>query len=96
VKNSPINIRDALYGVRTEATKTYYRAKEGEKFHSLNVISLYPYICKYGKYPFGHPKVYVGADCPLTVWVGRVSSNVRFCLLGKCIIRFFRIKATPN
>jgi len=25
VKNSPINIRDASYGGRTEATKTYYR-----------------------------------------------------------------------
>jgi len=24
VKNTPINIRDALYGGRTEATKTYY------------------------------------------------------------------------
>jgi len=25
VKHSPLNIRDALYGGRTEATKTYYR-----------------------------------------------------------------------
>jgi len=30
VMNSPINIRDALYGGRTEATKTYYRFKKGE------------------------------------------------------------------
>jgi hypothetical protein len=64
VKNSPINIRDALYGVRTEASKTYYRVEEGEKIHSVDVVSLYPYICKYGKFPSGHPKVYVGADCP--------------------------------
>ena len=28
------------------------------------VISLYPYICKYGKFPVGHPTVYVGTDCP--------------------------------
>ena len=45
VKNSPINIRDALYGGRTEATKTYYRAKQGEQVRYVDVISLYPYIC---------------------------------------------------
>ena len=64
VKNSPVNIRDALYGGRTKATKTYYRVEEGEKIHYVDVISLYPYICKYGKIPLGQPKVYVGADCP--------------------------------
>ena len=30
----------------------------------MEFISLYPYICKYGKLHVGHPKVYVGADCP--------------------------------
>ena len=64
VKNSPIYIRDALYGGRTEASKTYYRVKEGEKIHYVDVISLCPYICKYGKFPLVYPKVYVGAECP--------------------------------
>ena len=31
VKNAPINIRDALYGGRTEDSKTYYRVKDGNK-----------------------------------------------------------------
>ena len=31
LKNYPLNIRDALYGDRTEATKTYYRIKQGRK-----------------------------------------------------------------
>jgi len=31
VKNAPIKIRDALYGARTEASKTYYRFKDGDK-----------------------------------------------------------------
>ena len=61
MKNSSINIRDALYGGRIEATKTYYRVKQ---IRYVDVISLYPYICKYGKFPVGHPNVYVGADCP--------------------------------
>ena len=30
----------------------------------MDVIRLYPYICKYGKFPVCHPKVCVGADCP--------------------------------
>jgi hypothetical protein len=30
----------------------------------VDVISLYPYICKYGKAPTGYPKVYVGESCP--------------------------------
>ena len=41
VKNFPINIRDALYGGRTEATKTYCRVKEGEEIHYVDIISLY-------------------------------------------------------
>ena len=49
----------------------------------MDVISLYPYICKYGKFPVGHPKVYVGADCPPDCLVGRVLLNVRICLLGE-------------
>ena len=64
LKNYPINICDALYGGRTGATKTCYRAKEGEKINYVDVISLYPDICKYAKIPLGHPKVYVDADCP--------------------------------
>jgi hypothetical protein len=41
VKNSPINIRDALYGGRTEAAKMWYKAKQGEEIHYVDVISLY-------------------------------------------------------
>jgi len=85
-----------LYGVRTEATKTYYRAKKGEKIHYLDVIRLYPYICKYGKFPLGHPKVYVGAECPPDCLDREGIVKYRFCLLGNCIIRFFYTKATPN
>jgi len=65
VKNSPINIRDSVYGGTSEASKTYYRVKQGEQIRYVDVISLYPYICKYGKFPAGHPDVYVGADSPL-------------------------------
>jgi hypothetical protein len=62
VKHSPINIRDALYGGRNKANKTYYRVRQGEEIRDVDVISQYPYICKYGKFPVGHPKVFVVAD----------------------------------
>jgi len=60
VKNSLINIRDALYGGRTEATKTYYRGGTNQVCGCHQSV---PYICKYGKFPVGHPEVCVGADC---------------------------------
>jgi len=41
------------------------------KINYVDVISLYPYVCKYGKIPVGHPKMYVVASCPLTVWIGK-------------------------
>jgi len=53
-----------------EATRRYYRVKLGEEIHYVNVISLYPHICKYGKFPVGHPKVDVCADHPLTGYGG--------------------------
>ena len=96
VKNSPINIRDALYGGRTEASKTYYRVKDGEKIRYVDVISLYPYICKYGKFPVGPRKCTWVQTVPLADWIGKVLLNVRFYLLGDCIIQFFHTKATPN
>ena len=71
LKNSPLNIRDAMYGGRKEATKTLQNSAGG-KINHVDVISLYPYVCTFGKIPVGHPKVYVGASCPLTVWIGKV------------------------
>jgi hypothetical protein len=40
------------------------RVEEEEEIQYVHVIILYPYICKYAKFPVGHPEVYVGADCP--------------------------------
>jgi len=96
VENSPLKIRDAFYGCRTEGNKRYYRVKDKEKIHYVEVICLFPYISKYGKFTLGQLNLYVGADCPLTVWIGRVLSDVRFCLLRNCIMWLFRTKASPN
>jgi hypothetical protein len=63
VKNAPINNWDALYGGRTEAAKMWYKARQSEEIHYVDVISLYPSICRYLKLPVGHPHVHVEQDC---------------------------------
>ncbi|KAJ8981044.1 hypothetical protein NQ317_018016 [Molorchus minor] len=51
---SPLNHRDAFYGGRTGNTFEYYNCPPGEKIKYVD----------YGKFPIGHPKVYVGEECP--------------------------------
>ena len=60
----PLNPRDAFYGGRTGNTKTYYECKKekGEKLFYVDVCSLYPWVCKYGKFPIGHPTIFVGNE----------------------------------
>ncbi|KAJ8915407.1 hypothetical protein NQ315_008296 [Exocentrus adspersus] len=65
--NTPLNPRDAFFGGRTGNTYEYYKCKDGEKIKYVDVCSLYPWVCKYGKFPIGHPKVYVGEECPPTI-----------------------------
>ena len=60
VLHSPLNIRDALYGGRTETARLHYKVKEGESIHYVDVMSLYPFVCKYFKFPVGHPVIHVG------------------------------------
>ncbi|XP_072377730.1 uncharacterized protein [Diabrotica undecimpunctata] len=60
----PLNPRDALYGGRTGNTVEYFTCSKDEKIKYVDVCSLYPFICKYGKFPIGHPKkIYVGEEC---------------------------------
>ena len=66
--HTPLNPRDAFFGGRTGNTVKSYDAQQGEKIKYVDVCSLYPYICKYGRYPIGHPKLYVGeAECARVV-----------------------------
>lgn len=51
----PINIRDALFGGRTNAVKLYYMVKDGEKIRYFDFTSLYPFVQKYCTFPVGHP-----------------------------------------
>jgi hypothetical protein len=44
--------------------RLHCKIREGiETIQYVDVMSLYPYICKYGKFPVGHPVIYVGDAC---------------------------------
>ena len=53
----PLDPRAGFYGGRTNATKLYYKTAPGEKIGYVDVCSLYPFICKYGEFPVGHPEI---------------------------------------
>jgi hypothetical protein len=52
-----------MYGGRTEAMFVNYKAWDDETIESCDIMSLYPYKCRYGKFPVGHPIVHVGDTC---------------------------------
>lgn len=86
VSRKPLNPRDAFYGGRTENMVSLYDVKGNEKIHYVDVCSLYPYICKTGKFPVGHPKVYVGEECrkltgPSGVEIDKVEGLVHCTIL---------------
>ena len=58
ISNNPeLNPRDAFYGGRTNSLKLYHEIEENEKIYYYDFTSLYPYICKYGEFPSGHPQI---------------------------------------
>ena len=52
-----LNIREALYGGRTNAFRLYYKCLPNEKIFYYDFTSLYPAVQKYGIYPMGHPTI---------------------------------------
>jgi hypothetical protein len=57
VKNHQNNIRDASYGGRTESSKSHFRVMLGKEVRYVDIISLYPYVCKYVQFLVGHSEV---------------------------------------
>jgi len=64
IRHSQLRTRDVLYGGRTETMRLHFRANNNnETIQYVEVMSLYPYICKYFKFPVGHPVIHVGDAC---------------------------------
>ena len=58
-----LNPRDAFFGGRTENIVTSRSVAQDEEIKYTDICSLYPYICKRGRYPIGHPRIYIGREC---------------------------------
>ena len=63
MQQSPLRTRDILYRGRTEGMRLHCKARENETIQYFNVMRLYAYICKYFKFPVGHPIIRVGDAC---------------------------------
>jgi hypothetical protein len=56
-ESRPLRTRNVLYGGCTEAMRLHYRVKEGEEtLQYVDIMSLYPWVCKYFGFPVGHPR----------------------------------------
>ena len=80
-----MNPRNAFFGGRTGNTAKVYDVQDNKKIKYIDVCSLYPYICKRGKYPVGHPKVYVEEEECLE-FVGNINNIDKVDGLIKCEI----------
>jgi hypothetical protein len=64
VQQPPLKTRDALYGGGTKAMRLHCKIhEEKETIQYVDVMSLYPYICKYGNFPVGHPVIHTADAC---------------------------------
>ena len=63
VQIGPLNTRDALYVGRTDSMVLHYKIVDGETIQYYDIMSLYPYVCKYFKFPLGHTKIHVRDAC---------------------------------
>ena len=82
VLHSPLNTRDALYEGRTEAMRFHYKIREGdETVKYVDVMSLYPYVCKDFKFPLGQHVIHVRDACQDTEAMLRKEGLVKCCVL---------------
>jgi hypothetical protein len=43
--------------------RLHYKISEGETIEYVDMMFIYPYICKYFRFPIGHPVIHAGDDC---------------------------------
>jgi hypothetical protein len=66
------------------------------KIWYVDFISLYHYVCNYGKFPACHPKMCEVAECLPDCLDGKGIIKYKVLLIGTFIMQFFRTKAIPN
>ena len=43
--------------------RLHYKIGDGESIQYVDVVSLHPFVCKYFKFPLGHPVIHAGNAC---------------------------------
>jgi len=60
----------------------HYNIREGEKILKyVDSKSPYPSVCKYFKFPMGHPVIHVGEACQDTVAMLQKEESIKCCVL---------------
>ena len=77
----PLILRDALYGGRTCALRSYHKADltKGEIIKMADVVSMYPSAQLRGAFPYGHPTIYLEGDPQMPTvdqWNGVIQCTV--------------------
>lgn len=76
----PLNPREALYGGRTNATRLFCDIADTKSYQEIryvDVCSLYPWVCKYAKFPKGHPEIITeNFDHDIRVYEGLIKCRV--------------------
>jgi len=68
--------RKALAGGRTNAIKLYHLCSNGEIIRYADVCSLYPWVCKFGIFPVGHPVIHLKDFPDINSIIGLISCKV--------------------
>ena len=82
----------------------YFNAQDGKTIIYYDVFSLYPFICKTGVFPIGHPDIFVGDKCFNLTGVNFEYFHKNVKGLVKCGIippedyftRFYRLESIIN
>jgi len=65
----------------------HHKVREGEEpVQYVDVMSRYPYLCKYFKLPVGHPVIHVGDACQDTEAMLRKEGLIKCCVLTTQIL----------
>ena len=72
----PLSAKDAFRGGRTNAAKLFYEVEGREKIHHIDVVSLYPTVCKYDVYPVSHSEIVVSNFKDIREYFGLVKCVV--------------------
>ena len=85
--SSPLSVKDAFKGGRTNTFTLKYDVHPGEKIHYIDVTSLYPTVNKKDDYPIGHPEIILSDFKDIKEYFGIVKcvveapENMRFPVL---------------